>query len=232
MSETASPLPMKIHDEYMYDDARLQAIAILLTAHPRQQKWFESVLLSLEDYPGPLVLAYDDSDLACLPAHIVRPFARAVVTGFASGVLGLGCGELTCLQVGFRAVAELDVPYVLKLGFDEPIWRWRRLVTFPDLLAEKGVVCYDDQTRAIFGLVARLREALDIFPVSSRRHGSAESHFSWAMRETGAKRYVERARPWWEERLGLIHLQGEYAANHHWQNNGSWKVGEIWPRTI
>ena len=101
------------------DFYNLKRVGILLTAHPKQQRWWSPVLLSLENYPGPLILSYDELDTAMIPDEILSRFAAVVVTGHRAGYLKHAHGELICMREGFAAAADLNIDYVLKLGFDE-----------------------------------------------------------------------------------------------------------------
>jgi len=212
----------------------LSRIAILLTSHPKQQKWWESVLLSLERYPGPLVMAYDDIDTSAIPVGIFMRFASVVVTGFHAGSLGHGPGELTCLREGFRAVTKLDVEvdYVLKLGFDEPVWRWRNIVKLAEQLDAEGLDCIDCETRIIFGKAGPFLKVMELTDVAARKGGSAEGYWTTSLGRLHLKRRRIDDRQYWERLLGLIHLQGEYAANVGQKNAWSWTIGEIWPREL
>ena len=208
----------------------LSRIAILLTAHPKQQKWWSPVLLSLERYPGPLALAYDDIDLTAIPFRILSRFEAMVTTGHPAGQLGQGPGELVCLREGFRAVTKLDVDYVLKLGFDEPPWRWRNIVKLAEQLEADGLNCIDCETRIIFGRPGPFLKAMELSDVAARKGGSAESYWTASLGQLKLKRLRIDDRQYWERLLGVIHLQGQYAANNGQNNAWSWKIGELWPR--
>lgn len=208
----------------------MSRIAILLTAHPKQQKWWAAVLLALERYPGPLVLAYDDQNTECIPGEILSRFEHVVVTGEPAGAMGHGKGELVCLLEGFRAIAKLPVDYCLKLGFDEPPWRWRNLAFLAEQLETEHLDCIHCKTRVIFGRPQALLRVMELYDVRLRDKGSAESHWQWAMREAKLHHYCNEDRIWWERTLGLLHLQGEYAANIGQPNKWSWMIGELWPR--
>lgn len=214
--------------------AEMGKIAILLTAHPKQQKWWDSVLLSLERYPGPLVLAYDDIDLAAIPFRILSRFEGMASTGHPAGELGHGPGELVCLREGFRAVTNLDVEidYVLKLGFDEPLWRWRNIIRLAERLDSEGLDCIDCETRIIFGRPGPFLKAMEVSDVATRKGGSAEGYWTTSLGLLKLNRLRIDDREWWEKTLGLIHLQGEYAANVGQKNSWSWTIGELWPREV
>jgi len=213
------------------DFYNLKRVGILLTAHPRQQKWWEPVLLSLENYPGPLVLAYDDIDTKPVPAGILIRFASVVLTGYKAGYLKHAHGELICMREGFTAAAELDIDYVLKLGFDEPVWRWRNIreVLIPMLESEQ-VGCIDHRTRLIFGDPRLFVPVMNVIRIEDRGRGSAESYWRGSCGTCGIKRKVIDDRQWWEDTLGLRHLQGEYACNMGRGNSFSWNIAELWPR--
>jgi hypothetical protein len=208
----------------------LSRIAIVLTAHPGQQKFWAPVLLSLEGFPGPLVLAYDDLDTACLPPDVTKRFAAIVVTGFAPGRLGHGPGELVCMRAGFAAARDQGAPCVLKICFDRPLWRWRHLDRLVARLESDAVDCLCCGTAICFGRTELLAEAMDQGDPAGRK-GSAESFWWRAL----AQRKVRVAKIddafWWEKRLGALHIHGEYCLNHGHGPGWSWPAGQLWPRT-
>ena len=206
----------------------LNKTAIVLTAHPKQQKWWRPVLLALEGYPGPLILAYDDIDFEPIPDDIVRRFAIITITGYQAGKLGHGRGELVCMRNGFVAAEQMDIDYVLKLGFDEPPWRWRNIASLITSLEDNRLDCIDCETRFIFGRPKLLAEVMQVADVATRPPGAAESYWRSVINKYNILRITER--PYWEKLLGVLHLQGEYAANHGQGNAWSWTIGELWPR--
>ena len=208
----------------------LKRTAIVLTAHPKQQKWWAPVLLSLENYPGPLILAYDDIDTKMIPAGILLRFEKVVVTGYQAGYLKHAKGELICMREGFAAAAGLDVDYCLKLGFDEPVWRWRNINKLIDIYEREMLGAIDDRTRAIFGDPRLFVPVMNVIRIEERPRGSAESYWRGSCGTCGIKRKLIDDRQWWEDTLGLRHLQGEYAANMGRGNSFSWNIGELWPR--
>ena len=207
----------------------LDEIAIVLTGHPRQQKFWGPTLLCLERYPGPIVLAYDDIDTKALTGHIGSPIQRVVVTGFEPGRLGHGPGELVCMQKGFDVAAEWGAPYAVKLGCDDPPWRWRNFTQFAQRLETESLDCIDCQTRIIFGRTAKLTDAMHLTDLTARK-GSAESYWSWAVGKMGLRRDMVKQQSWWTEGIGVIHIQGEYALNAGQTTAWTWKEGELWPR--
>lgn len=202
-------------------------VAILLTAHPRQQKWWTSVLLSLENYPGPLILAYDDLDVKMIPDNVTRRFSRIVCN---DKIYGLARGELVCIRNGLRAANELDVSYVLKLGFDEPVWRWRNILRMLDELKKYDIDCIHNYTRLIFGRADLLLKAFELHDVTTIESKPAEAHFRGIIKELNIKNRGYCDYDYWRSLLGVTHLQGEYATNIGQQNSYSWKIGELWPR--
>jgi hypothetical protein len=208
----------------------LEQCAVVLTSHPRQQKWFEPVLIALENYPGPLIMVYDDVDLAAIPDEILRRFAIAEPTGYPAGQLGHGRGELVCMRQGFRLAAELAAAFCFKLGFDEPPWRWRNLRRLLDQIYEKQIDLMDCDTRAILGRTGALVSIMEAHDVVARGYGAAENYWRSVCKERNIDRLFIRERQYWEIELGLLHLQGEYAHNVGQKNRYSWNIGEIWPR--
>ena len=208
-----------------------EKIAILLTGHPRQQKWWAPVLLSLERYPGPLVLAYDDIDVDYIPQDIKSHFKKTTTTGYP-GRLGLARGELACLKRGFQEVIKLDVDYCLKISFDEPVWRWRNIKILLEKLENKKLDCIDCETRVIFGRTEKLLKVMELFEIEwfIKKKGPAEAYWRGETSRLKLKRECIKEHKWWATTLGLIHLQGEYACNIGKPNSWSWTIGEIWPR--
>lgn len=209
----------------------LSHTAIVLTAHPKQQKWWASVLVALEGYPGPMILAYDDMDLAMIPREILTRFNHAEASGYSAGQLGHGRGELVCLKMGFAAACQMNTEYCLKLGFDEPPWRWRNLRILIEELKEQQIDCIDCETRIIFGRSHLLLAAMNIGDVVARGPGAAENYWNTSTSNAGLRRKRIDDRTYWEHLLGLIHIQGEYAANLGMTNKWSWTIGELWPRS-
>lgn len=206
----------------------MKDIAIVLTAHPRQQKFWPPVLQCLENYPGPVILAYDDIDTAMIPPAIMMRFADAVVTGYKPGVLGHGPGELLCMKKGFEAAAGLGAEYCLKLGFDDPPYRWRNLTELRRILTAGQLDIIDDQTRAVFGRTAVLTKLMGQADLEVRK-GSAESYYKFAAGKIGARRRTYNGE-WFELQIGIIHIHGEYALNAGKGPAWTWQIGELWPR--
>lgn len=204
---------------------------ILLTAHPRQQKWWQSVLLSLENYPGPLVLSYDDIDIAMIPAEILKRFDSMVTTGIETGKLGHAKGEIACIKNGLNIInRSWPHYYCLKLGLDEPVWRWRNIQSLIDEIEAERLDCIHNDTRLIFGRAALLNEAFNKYPIEEIGVKPAEAHWRGLIAEFGIKVKRITDYEYWRKLLGLTHLQGEYAANVEKPNKWSWEIGELWPR--
>jgi len=206
----------------------LKDIAIVLTAHPKQQKFWAPVLQCLENYPGPVVLAYDDIDTAMVPPEILMRFAAVVVTGLPAGCLGHGPGELMCMKKGFAAAELMGAKYVLKLGFDDPPYRWWDLIELRRILVKNYLDFIDGLTRVVFGETKKLGEMMRQANLEVRK-GSAESYWKYAAGKTAARRKTYNGY-WWTEQIGIVHLQGEYALNNGKTTAWTWKIGELWPR--
>ena len=209
-------------------DNSLKDIAIVLTAHPKQQKFWGPVILSLENYPGPLILAYDDIDIKPIPPGILMRFAGIAVTGYAAGLLGHGPGELMCMKKGFEAAAETGAEYCLKLGFDDPPWRWRNLAELRRILNDDELDIIEGQTRVIFGRTKKLVELMQLADLDNRK-GSAESYYKYAAGRIGARRRMHKPE-WFENLIGIVHIHGEYALNAGRSPGLTWRIGELWPR--
>jgi len=207
-------------------DKSLKNIAIVLTAHPAQQKFWSPVLQCFERYPGPMILSYDDIDLKQVPADIIRRFDATEVTGYPPGQLGHGPGELVCMRNGFIAAAWSGYEFVVKIGFDTCLFFWRRLPEFFGQLRTVDII--DAKTAAIFGRTDALVKIMSGGDIETRK-GSAESFYlSMAGKLQVKRKYMPGA--WWFEQLGYIHLHGEYALNAGKPIAWTWKIGELWPR--
>lgn len=191
----------------------MKKTAIVLTAHPAQQKFWPPVLQCLENYPGPLILAYDDSDTAPIPDEILIRFAAVAVTGRPAGQLGHGPGELLCMKKGFAAAELMGAEYILKLGFDDAPYRWRNLELLRLILVKNYLDFIDGRTRVVYGAAKKLGEMMRQANLEVRK-GSAESYWDFAAGKTAARRKSYNAE-WWTGQIGLIHLQGEYALNNN-----------------
>ena len=208
----------------------LSKVAIVLTAHPRQQKWWGPVLQSLEGFPGPLVLAYDDVDLRQLPPADLLRFAETRCSGYVPGFLGHGRGELVGMKAGFEMARDIGAEYCLKLGFDEPVYRWRnieKLWVMRDSIRSDIIDC---DTRAVFGPTEILLRIMSHVDVIERGPGSAESYWKRICFDLNVSRMTILDPAWWFDMLGLVHIPGECAANHGQPNKWAWSIGELWPR--
>jgi len=206
----------------------MKKTAIVLTAHPAQQKFWAPVLQCLENYPGPLILAYDDIDTAMIPPEIMMRFADAVVTGYEPGALGHGPGELLCMKLGFDAADKIGAGYCLKLGFDDPPYRWRNLPKMRRIMCDRNLDIIDDLTRVVFGRTAVLVKLMRQADLKTRK-GSAESYYKYAAGKIAARRRTFDCE-WFEKLIGTIHIHGEYALNAGKVPAWTWKIGELWPR--
>jgi hypothetical protein len=209
----------------------LEKTPILMTAHPKQQKWWRSVLLSLENYPGPLILSYDDIDTEQIPPDIFERFESCVTTGVPAGTLGHARGELICIKNGLDIIVRhWPDCHFLKLGFDEPVWRWRNIQKLYSELAHHRMNVIDNNTRLIFGPAKLLHKAFSLYDLIKLPAKPAESHYKSIITEIGIKNKTIKDYEWWRWFLGLTHLQGEYAANLGKPNRYSWEIGELWER--
>jgi len=207
-------------------DKSLKDIAIVLTAHPAQQKFWAPVLQCFERYPGPMILSYDDIDTAMIPQEIMMQFDETVVTGYPPGQLGHEPGELVCMRNGFQAAGRAGCEYVVKIGFDTCLFFWRRLPEFFGQFRTVDII--DAKTAAIFGRTDALVKILTGGDIETRK-GSAESFY---LNLTGKLQVKRKYMPgeWWFGQLGYIHLHGEYALNAGKPVGWTWKIGELWPR--
>jgi hypothetical protein len=179
----------------------LSDVAVVLTSHPRQQKWFEPVLLALENYPGPKVWIYDDLNLRPVPTTIWDQFNFAAATCYPAGQLGHGRGELVCMRAGFRAAAEIGASYCFKLGFDEPPWRWRNLTNFIERIVRESLDVVDCDTRIVIGKTPALVSIMEAHDVATRPCGAAENHWRSVCAELGVVRRYISDRSYWEREL-------------------------------
>lgn len=215
----------------MSNQLDLSKVAIVLTSHPKQQKWWAPVLQSLEGFPGPLVLAYDDIDMDQVTLiHTGLLFKAVHCSGYVAGFLGHGRGELVGMKAGFEMARDLGAEYCLKLGFDEPVYRWRnieKLWAMRDSLKSDIIDC---DTRAVFGPTEILLRIMSHVDLIDRGPGSAESYWKQTCFDLNVSRMTILDPAWWFEMLGLVHIPGEYAANHGQPNKWAWSIGELWPR--
>lgn len=215
----------------MSNQLDLSKVAIVLTSHPKQQKWWAPVLQSLEGFPGPLVLAYDDIDVSQIPLiEIALRFKAVRALGYVPGFLGHGRGELVGMKAGFEMARDLGAEYCLKLGFDEPVYRWRnieKLWAMRDSLKSNIIDC---ETRVVFGPTEALCQIMSHVDLIERGPGSAESYWKQTCSDLDFSRMTILDPAWWFEMLGLVHIPGEYAANHGQSNKWAWTIGELWPR--
>ncbi len=203
-------------------DSRL---GVLITSHPKQQKFWDYGLGSWEGCPLHIIMGYDDVNGDEVPFDKYMPPVKEVFyTGYPKGYIGHFRGELEQLKTGGLMLERLGYELFYKTAADTTCWKWRNL----DKLC-KAISNYDFimcGTAIIFGRVKSFNKCMELWN-TKLKCGGAELYFGSQIKAFNMKVRPEKP-PWWEEMLGRIHTQGEYAANNQMSVIGTWVEGHKW----
>lgn len=211
---------------------KMEKFAVLLTSHPKQQMFWEAAFLSWVGYKGYIMLVYDDIDIKLIELFVNKWKNKlnleAVASGYKAGHLGHLRGELMLMKIGGKLLAEKGFLYFFKSAADTACYRYYNL---PKMIERCGKHdFFRTGTAIIFGKVEALNRVMEPYHMHFRC-GSAESYFKQMGIQIGIDEIGERNKGWWESILGRVHIQGEYAIGTGMGIRGTWKIGEIWPRS-
>lgn len=208
---------------------RLSELAVLVTGHPRQQRFWDLAFESWAGYRGFMLLMYDDItteriDDFCESLRQDGLNLRVVPGGYEKGYLGHVRGELLLMQKGGLILRDSGYRYLYKTAADTAHFRHYNIRRLFNALGKADFVLCG--TAAIFGKLEAFNKCMELYHPAFRC-GGAELYFDSQITKfsMGARR--ERG-PWWEDLLGRIHIQGEYALCHGMSIEDTWNVGEIW----
>jgi len=200
-------------------------LAVLITSHPKQQKYWQQALGSWRDYPHYILMGNDDDTWEGIPLdNIMPPVKDLFLTKYKAGYLGHFRGELEQMQIGGRILAEKGYKYIYKTAADNTCYRWRNLINIQKVLKKKDfIIC---GTTQIFGNLKKFNKAMELWH-PKLRSGGAELYFYSQIRAYEMN-VIYKKGPWWNKILGLIHVQGEHAINTDKNIVGTWVDGHVW----
>ena len=204
-------------------------VGVVLTSHPKHQKFMDQGIKSYDGWKGgPIILAYDDINMNKLPLKIWQPpITHTICSGKYPGKLGHVKGELTLMMLGGRLLEELGIEYIYKSAADTTCYRHYRFKDLKKELNNNNVNFIRSGTAGIFGRVKDYNRVLRNVEKDVRSHiGAAELY--WGRYEKKEKFTKRGVRGYFNNILGRIHIQGEYAFNTHQTVKDTWKIGEIW----
>jgi len=204
-------------------------LGVLVTSHPKQHIFMDQAFASWAGYPGFMLLGYDHTDTDDLPiGRWTPPISETFVTGKPAGHWGHFRGELWQLKLGGQLLAERGCKYIYKTAADNCCYRWRNLKRIFKVLHGKEkydlIIC---GTTQIFGKLDVFNQCMDLWSESVTRCGGAELFLNHCIRQLKPNVCYMKV-GWWHEILGLIHLQGEYAANTGMSIFDTWAIGQQW----
>ena len=202
----------------------LDNFAIMMTSHPKQQRWLERTLESFEGCSYPIYFGYDDNKV---PRELEELIPEDInVTGYPKGKLGHARGELFQMQMLIDLIKEDGYKYFYKTAGDCVHYRWRGFSEILRILNMKDFDLVCRGTSMIFGKVDVFHAIMEPWSTETQA-GSAEGYLKHRARRLEARVYPLKAENW-ELILGRIHVQGEYALNQGIPVSDTWKFGEIW----
>jgi len=209
----------------MKEDPRLDKLGILITSHPKQQKFWKYGLGSWEGCPLFLLMGYDDENTDELPLdQIMPPVNEMFVTGRPKGHIGHFKGELVQMRQGGLLLQEKGFEYIFKTAADTEWWRWRNLQKMWRELGDNDFIYKG--TTVLFGRLDAFNKCMELWD-KRPKCGGAELYFNSQVRTLGIK-YDIRGDSFWQPFLGRSHTQGEYALNNDINVTNTWTVGQVW----
>jgi len=214
---------MDILDEYF------AKLGVLVTSHPKQHIFMDTAFESWAGFEGFMLLGYDDDNTDHLPwQNWSPPITETFITGKTAGWYGHYRGELWQMKIGANRLREAGFEYFYKTAADNCCYRWRNLKRIFKVMNGKGrpdlVIC---GTTQMFGRVDTLCDVMDLWSDDIKKCGGAECFLYHRLADLGIRDGRFKI-PWWNELLGLIHLQGEYALNNGIGIVDTWAIGQTW----
>jgi len=209
----------------MKEDKRLDKFGVLITSHPKQQKFWRQTFDSWVGYPHYMLMGYDDDNWDGVPIdQFMPPVKETFLTNYKAGALGHFRGELEQLQIGGKILADRGMEWFYKSAADNTCYRWRNLTKFFNVLRGYDLVICG--TTQMFGKVSVLNKCMELWQ-PKLKSGGAELYMYSQIREFDFKVRYEKV-PLWEKQLGLIHIQGEVALNQDTNVMRTWINGHKW----
>jgi hypothetical protein len=203
-------------------------LGVLVTSHPKQHIWMDQAFASWAGWPDFMLLGYDHTDIDDLPiARWTPPITESFVTGKPAGYYGHYRGELWQLKQGAEILRQRGFKYIYKTAADNTCYRWRNLKRIFKLLLGKRYDLIICGTTQIFGKLDVFCRCMDLWSEKITRCGGAEMFLNHCIRQLEPRVCYQKV-GWWNEVLGLIHLQGEYAVNTGLTIFDTWAIGQRW----
>ncbi len=203
-------------------------IGVLITSHPKQHIWMDTAFGSWSGFEGHIVLGYDHVSFEDMPVERwMPPVTSSFVTGKPAGQYGHFRGELWQLKQGSQIILNDKYDYIYKTAADNTCYRWRNLLKCYRHLKNRKVDILMCGTTQIFARTEVFAACMDLWSEKIERCGGAELFLKYCIKELNVR--VEHIKiPWWNELLGLVHLQGEYALNMGISIFDTWAIGQKW----
>jgi hypothetical protein len=206
---------------------RMSKLGVLLTSHPKQQKFMDMGIKSWFNYPYGITLGYDNDSIPPELEQYKPPISDIFISDYPEGHLGHVKGELTLMKEGGRLLKEQGKEYIFKSAADTTCYRWYNFGRLFNVLLGREkydfILC---GTAVIFGRLDSFNKCMELFHPHFRT-GGAELYLDSQIRAFDMKTKREKA-PFWEPLLGRVHIQGEYAICNGIKIEQTWKEGKIW----
>jgi hypothetical protein len=200
-------------------------IGVLVTSHPKQQKFWQQAFASWAGYPHYMLMGYDDDNREGVPLEdFMPPITEFFLTKYKAGYLGHFRGELEQLKIGGKILEQKGIGFFYKTAADNTCYRWRNIVKFHKVLKKFDLVICG--TTQMFGKVSALNKCMELWH-HKLRSGGAELYLYSQIKAHDIKVRYEKA-PLWNDSLGLVHIQGECALNQGTNVMRTWIGGEKW----
>jgi hypothetical protein len=223
-----------------------KTVGVLLTSHPRQQKFWDACLPCWDNSPFYVLMGYDDVNIDKIeePMSKYKGINDIFWTGQRTGHVR---GELLQFKMGFTRLYKMGFHYALKVGADHLI---RRMDGVKDLWAllegrygsdpEETIGPLPDsghlvgvETAFMFGFTGVFYSMFSDFDWKTKNHvGDAENYARYKRRMLNYKvvPYPKGVKYTWDgfSLLDMDHVQGLYAQSKQIELGRRVKIKETW----
>jgi hypothetical protein len=207
----------------------ISQVGIILTSHPKHQMFMDQGIKSYMGWRGgPIVLSYDSITSDKLPLDLwTPPITHVICSGKKPGELGHVKGELFLMMISGKKLEELGAKYVYKSAADTTCFRHYKFEDLINELNDNNVNFIRSGTAAIFGKIKDFNKVLqNVENDLNKTIGGAELY--WGKYERYNEFTKRGGRNYFDNILGRIHIQGEYAFNTRQTVRDTWSIGEVW----
>lgn len=179
-------------------------IGVLITSHPRQQKFWNQALASWVGYPHYILMGCDDDTWSNTPIEkYIPPVKEVFLTQYPAGHLGHFRGELEQLKLAANILEQRGKEFFYKTAADNTCYRWRNLPFCHKVLKKKDLLICG--TTQMFGKVKALKKVMELWQ-PKLRSGGAELYVYSQIKAHNLSVAYQKAPYWQNAQIGRAHV--------------------------